>query len=352
MNSGSNPSQSLQQLEQSVLRQDPGLELEDGSSQAAEAPTASSGEPTQRSLLIVPHEEDNIDALLRLAAVLARKPERELILVRLAGADEDLAGVTAAAQERRTELERSGVAARAAAFVSADPGRDVLRLASDQEADVLLCDAPGQLVKSGEVTGLATALLGDAPCEVGLLARRCPLALDGDRPVMVPVGGADHEWAAVELGAWLARASGTQLVLLGTAADKEIGSSDASRLLAHSSLATQKGLGISAVPKLVREGMKALLRHRRKRDCSSSGSPTAGVRAGSARRDNPCCSGLPSRRCWFGAVFAPAVLRQRIRSPASRGRCPENSGKSSHLRAVPAAGRRPCPLLVLYRTSY
>ena len=78
-------------------------------------------------------------------------------------------------------------------------------------------------------------------------------------PVLVPFGGADHDWAAVELGAWLARAHGVKLRLAGAAAVPEEGKRDASRLLSHGALAVQRVLGISAEPLLTPPGEEGIL---------------------------------------------------------------------------------------------
>jgi hypothetical protein len=101
-----------------------------------------------------------------------------------------------------------------------------------------------------------TALLADTPCDVALLAPR-----EGQRAgtVVVPFGGAEHDWAAVELGAWLARARGVQLRLAGAAAVPEQGKRDASRLLSHGALAVQRVLGISAEPLLTEPGEEGML---------------------------------------------------------------------------------------------
>jgi hypothetical protein len=77
--------------------------------------------------------------------------------------------------------------------------------------------------------------------------------------VLVPFGGADHDWAAVELGAWAARAQDVPLHLLGAAAVPEEGKRDASRLLSHVSLAVQRALGVSAAPILTPPGGEAIL---------------------------------------------------------------------------------------------
>jgi hypothetical protein len=77
--------------------------------------------------------------------------------------------------------------------------------------------------------------------------------------VLVPFGGAEHDWAAVELGAWLAQADHAPLRLAGAAAVPEQGKRDASRLLSHGALAVQRVLGISAEPLLTRPGEEGML---------------------------------------------------------------------------------------------
>jgi hypothetical protein len=76
------------------------------------------------------------------------------------------------------------------------------------------------------------------------------------RPVLVPFTGAGHDWAAVEIGAWLARAMGVALHIAGAATDGE--GRDASRLLANASLAVQRALGLPAEPMLVDPSPEAL----------------------------------------------------------------------------------------------
>jgi hypothetical protein len=73
----------------------------------------------------------------------------------------------------------------------------------------------------------------------------------------VPFGGGREEWAAVELGAWLARAHGVPLRLLGTRGGDD--RRDASRTLASASLALQRFAGASAEPVLVAPGADGIL---------------------------------------------------------------------------------------------
>ena len=77
--------------------------------------------------------------------------------------------------------------------------------------------------------------------------------------MLVPFGGADHDWAAVELGAWFARAADAPLRLAGAAAAPEQGKRDASRLLSHGALAVQRVMGISAEPLLTPPGEEGML---------------------------------------------------------------------------------------------
>ena len=99
-------------------------------------------------------------------------------------------------------------------------------------------------------------MLEKTPCDVALLV---PREATREGPVLVPFGGADHDWAAVELGAWLAHANGAPLRLAGTDAVRERGRRDASRLLSHGALAVQRVLGISAEPLLTEPGDEGML---------------------------------------------------------------------------------------------
>jgi hypothetical protein len=82
---------------------------------------------------------------------------------------------------------------------------------------------------------------------VGVLSGNRP---DPARGVYVPFGGGEHDWAALELGAWLASATGAPLRLVGTRADPRSGRRDASRLLADASLAVQRIADVDAAPLL------------------------------------------------------------------------------------------------------
>jgi nucleotide-binding universal stress UspA family protein len=74
--------------------------------------------------------------------------------------------------------------------------------------------------------------------------------------VVVLFGGGEHDWAAIEIGAWIAGARDSALKIAGPAQGAE---RDASRALASASLAVQRVLGIAAEPALVAPGDRAVV---------------------------------------------------------------------------------------------
>jgi hypothetical protein len=77
--------------------------------------------------------------------------------------------------------------------------------------------------------------------------------------VVVPFGAASHDWAALELGAWVAQATSSSLRLIGAASDQSVGGRDASRLLADASLIVQRTAGIVAEPLLATPGRQGIV---------------------------------------------------------------------------------------------
>jgi DNA-binding SARP family transcriptional activator len=221
---GIEPSPRMHELERAILRHDPALQEHDLRDRPARGPVicAAAG----------PH--------VVLAPLCA--DGRELILVELAEPDE-LATRSASLEPLRAELLARGIEARTVCFTSADPGVDLVRLASEQEAELLA------------VAGVDSPV--DSPCDVALAARP-DLDFAAVGPVLVPFGGSRDEWAALELGAWLARAHGLPLRLLGVEATG--GRRDASRVLASASLALQRFTGTAAEPVLVPPGADGILR--------------------------------------------------------------------------------------------
>jgi hypothetical protein len=139
---------------------------------------------------------------------------------------------------------------RAAAFTSQSFGRDVARLASRHEADLIIATLDSEALDEE-----TARLLEAAPCDVALL-----VASGGARrgPIIVPFGAAEHDWAALELAAWFARSTGAPLRLIGAASDARADRRDASHLLADASLIVQRTTGIPAEPLLARPGRESV----------------------------------------------------------------------------------------------
>ena len=231
---GIEPSPPLRALEQAILRQDPSLNLA-----AAAAP--------DRSLLAIALHDSELEALLALATPLARQPGRELVIARLIDEQHELAAQTAIVQEQRELLLASGITARAAAFTSDRPGHDAARIAVELDCDLMLVNAPAELLESPVLRAMLTA----APCDVAALAGSEPVP----GPLLVPFVGAEHDWSAIELGAWLAGAWHVSLRLAGPSVENR----DSSRLLASASLAVQHAYGIAAEPLLLAPGPQELV---------------------------------------------------------------------------------------------
>ena len=149
----------------------------------------------------------------------------------------DLVVVELAADAATLAAAAASPGVRAAAFTTSDPVADTLRLAVEQNAELLVVrEAPAELLSA-------------APCDVALSNGADAL---GEGPIAVPFGGGREEWPALELGAWLARAHGRTLRLLGTEAGD--GRRDASRALAGASLALQRFAGVTVETALIPVG--------------------------------------------------------------------------------------------------
>jgi DNA-binding SARP family transcriptional activator len=246
---GLEPSEELKRLEQAILRQDPALDLVENGSRPA---VATQARAPDRSLLIVPTRLEGVEALVHLAAPLATSEHpRELIIARVVERA-DLPAATTALAELRAALLADGLAVRTAAFSSPTPAEDVVRLASREGVDLLLMDADRSPLE-GDV-GL---VLEHAACDVAMLVEAGGSLRTG--PVLVPFGAAWHDWAALELGAWVARATGAPLRLIGAASHDRRRGRDASRLLADASLIVQRIAGVAAEPLMASPGRKEVI---------------------------------------------------------------------------------------------
>jgi DNA-binding SARP family transcriptional activator len=235
---GIEPSLRLRELERAILVQDPALEL-------------AAATDRERAVLLFSSDDDELDDLLAIGEPLARAPERTLILVRTVASDRRLEGAAAAVNERCASLPTN---ARAAVFTTDDVARDALRFARSYDAELVLA---GLSQTAGVLQDDLAALVEGSPADVALVSGRVDFALG--EGVVVPFAGGEHDWAALELAAWLAAGTGASLLLVGTAADPRRGRRDASRLLADASLSVQRVVGVRSEPRLGAATKEALL---------------------------------------------------------------------------------------------
>ena len=226
-----------------------------------------------RAILVAPLAEEAMPQLVALSEPLARStPPRELILARLVrpprGASARgglqteqfaLEAASALVSAERARLLGEQVAARAVAFTSSDAGADLVKLAETEAVDLLLLDGRRPLLGGGVPRGDVGHVLEKAPCDVAVLVARESVAVapGSDAPILVPFGGAEHDWAALELAAWLSSSTGAPLKLLGSAGQTDE-DRDASRLLGNASMLVQRFVGVAAEPLITEPGRDAI----------------------------------------------------------------------------------------------
>jgi DNA-binding SARP family transcriptional activator len=234
---GIEPTRTLRELERAILTQDPSLEL-------------GGAVDTGRAVLVLSADEVELDEMMAIAQPLQRAQPRELIVARLL-ADESALGNTAAALNARCASLSS---TRTAVFTTDDLARDTVRLARTYDVELVLLGLPRV---EDELSDDLAGILNGSPADVAVLVG----SVDGARGggVFVPFGGGDHDWAALELGAWLALGMNAPLRLVGTTADPRRERRDASRLLADASLSLQRVVGVESEPLLADPTAEALV---------------------------------------------------------------------------------------------
>jgi DNA-binding SARP family transcriptional activator len=241
---GIEPSEHLRSLESAILRQAP--ELDPPSRVGAAVPGAAG------SILVWHAGDEALEAAVELAETLAEG--REVIVVELVARGGDLQEASKRVDHAREALAGRGVVARSLVFTSDDPGGDVARLAREQDVHLAVGVCPSALLEDGVVPDPLARTLAETPPDIALVSGPSGSVAG---PVAVPFGAAEHDWAAVELGAWIALATGLSLQLIG--AEAEVGGRDASRTLATASLVLQRHLGVSAEPVLAEPGTGGIL---------------------------------------------------------------------------------------------
>jgi Kef-type K+ transport system membrane component KefB len=226
------------------------------------------GPVPERSILIAPLDDQNLDPLVALAEPLAHaQPLRGVILVRLLrppraatggpiAGERQLAAASRVLERRRDQLAAGGIAARAMACIAPDPGQDLVQLASLQEIDLVLVDGRRPLLGQGIPRGDPRTCLAQAPSDVACLVgpRGSVPEIGPGRPVAVPFGDAEEDWAALELAARVAGAHGASIRLLGSTAEPLAGNGDATSLLADAALVVEQLTGVATEPVLVSPG--------------------------------------------------------------------------------------------------
>jgi hypothetical protein len=246
---GIEPTPGLRELERAILNQDPSLDLD----RTAIARTVSAADP-RGHVLVLPSDEERLNALLTVAAPLLTPPARELIIARLVSDEANLARAVSSMNVLRTSI---GSNARTAVFTTLDVAGDTVRLATTYDTVLVLLDAPRDL-DTDRVPDELASIFERSPADVGVFDGS-PIDWESGDGVLVPFGGGEHDWTALELGAWLASAADVVLRLVGTKTDPARGRRDASRLLADASLAVQRVVGVDAEPLLVEPSEESLL---------------------------------------------------------------------------------------------
>ena len=263
---GIDPTPALQQLEKRILTHDPSLDL--APTPVGQAITREAVRPPDRAILIVSRDRNQLRELLPLSKLLAAGTQRphELLVAHLmaptddGGSPNSLAEATADLEQERRALSERGVSARVVVFTSTDPGQDLVRLSARPEVDLLLLAADRAVLVDGRLSDETGRVLAEAPSHVGLWVKREKVKVEASiRAVAVPFGGAEHDWAAVEIAAWAASASRVDLHLVGTAADSEAGRRDASRLLADAAFIIQRASDVVPKPVLVPPGREGIV---------------------------------------------------------------------------------------------
>jgi DNA-binding SARP family transcriptional activator len=246
-NLGLDPSPSLRDTERRILTQDASLAVE---------------QKRLRTVIVAPASLDQLEDLAALAEPLARaRFPHELILTCLAettqhvGVDATLEEATAAARDRQAVMSESGAAVRTAVFTTTDRAADLLHLAGRAEVDLLLLGAKDGDIADGRFGPTLRSILTGATCDVAFAP--ADVRASSAAEILVPFGAREHDWGALELGAWLASPDGRPLVLLGSSADGE--ERDASRTLADAGLLLQRLTGVDVEPRLIAPGRKGLI---------------------------------------------------------------------------------------------
>ncbi len=230
----------------------------------------------ERSILVAPQTDAALGQLISLAEPLARsEPRHELVIARLVAPPRGAgAGVRGGLQTENLQLERAseainevrgrlaehGIPARGVALTSTSLSTDLVHIVEREPVDLVLIEGRRRLVGEGVPLGEVGALLERAPSDVAVLVARedAGVTLGPDHAVLVPFGGAEHDWSALELGSWLAASTRAPLRLLGAAGQSDEGKS-VTRMLADAGLLVQQTTGVVTEPLVVAGGRDGIV---------------------------------------------------------------------------------------------
>jgi nucleotide-binding universal stress UspA family protein len=165
-----------------------------------------------------------------------------------------------AINDLRERLASDNVVARGVALTSSSPGSDLAHIVEREPVDLVLTEGRRRLIGEGVPLGEVGELMEQAVSDVAVLVAKegDPIELGPDSPILVPFGGAEHDWAALELGSWLASNTGAPLKLLGAGGQTDEGKS-VTRLLADAGLLVQQATGIATEPLVVAGGRDGIV---------------------------------------------------------------------------------------------
>ena len=255
---GVEPGPELEAMQRAVLAHDPALRPTSGTITPATSDAASGRRPASRAIreiVVTALDGPGLDVAIGSTIDLVRDGDRGAILTRLTEPDPDaLETAVGALRDHRDRLRAQGIETRTAAFTSRDWGADIARLAARSSADLVVVGVTGLARAGGPEAADSGDLLGQAAADLALAIAPDRRPVDRrpvDAPIVVPFGGTAHDWAALELGAWLARARRTGLVVAGPFIQASTMSPGRARLLADACLVVQRMLGVDAAPRLV-----------------------------------------------------------------------------------------------------
>jgi hypothetical protein len=160
----------------------------------------------------------------------------------------------------RSRLAADGVAARGVAITSNRLSSDLVGIVEREPVDLVIIEGRRRLIGEGVPRGEVRALLERATCDVAVLVARedVEIELGPDKPVLVPFGGAEHDWSALELGSWLASSTGASLKLLGAAGQTDE-SKSVTGMLGDAGLLVQQSTGVATEPLVVAGGRDGIV---------------------------------------------------------------------------------------------